>query len=565
MQQSRNDILKFISVLSIVTLIVIASYFFSFKLDVTEDNRYSLHAETIEFLKDIDEVVTIKVYLEGKDLPPGFVKLKNSIRQTLSEFSSYSGEAIEYEFVNVLELNSKIKQQREIQRLQQIGLQYLPVERKTETGKSEFYVLPGAEIIFGSRTIGVNLLVNNAGMSYDENFTRSIEELEYKFSNSLRKLFQNKQKAVAFLQGQGESGQYQLQDLATTLSEYYLVGPVLLTDEEGKYDVQALKNIDLLIISKPKDVFPPKALYIIDQFVMHGGKLLVLNEGVVAGLDSLRTSNFFPALEKTTEIEDLLFQYGVRLDKNLVQDIQCTQIPLQSTGQGNMSKPKLAPWVFFPLIFTEQNHIINSNLNPLKMEFASTLTPLEQKKAKATVLLKTSGKNKYLQTPTRIGFEQAVSGIDPKLFTDSAKALAVLLEGTFDSYFKNRPIEASFKEHPELGYRSESDSTKILVVSDGDFAENPITANGQPLQLGADRYSSIFFDNKRFLLNAVNYLLGDGAIIPVRSKKVEMRLLDKEKLKTDGDFYAWLNLTLPIALITLIGLTFYFIRKFRYG
>ena len=565
MQQFQTDILKFLSIVAVAIVIIVASYFFPIKLDVTEDNRYSLHQETIELLNEIDEVVTVKVYLDGKDLPPGFVKLKNSIRQTLNEFSSYSGEAIEYEFVNVLDLNSKIKQQREIQRLQEIGIPYLPVQRKTETGKSEFYVLPGAEIIFGSKTIGVNLLVNNSGMSYDENFNRSIEELEYKFSNTLRKLFQKEQKAVAFLQGHGESGQYQLQDIATTLSEYYLVGPVLLTDEEGNYDIHALKNIDLLVISKPKEVFQPKALYIIDQFVMKGGKLLVLNEGVVAGLDSLRTSNFFPALEKTTEIEDLLFQYGVRLDKNLVQDIQCTQIPLQSTGQGNLSKPKLSPWVFFPLIFTEQNHIINSNLNPLKMEFASTLTPLEQNTAKSTVLLKSSGKNNYVQTPTRIGFEQAVAGINPKLFTDTAKALAVMLEGTFTSYFKNRPIEQSFKEHPELGYRASSDSTKILVISDGDFAENPITASGQPLQLGADRYSNVFFDNKRFLLNAVNYLLGDDAIIPVRSKKVEMRLLNKEKMKTEGDFYAWLNLLLPISIVVIIGLTFFFIRKFRYG
>lgn len=565
MKQRDSDILKFLVVLVAVVALILLSYAKSFKLDLTEDNRYMLHNETIHLLEDIEDIITIKVYLEGKELPPGFVKLRNSINETLNEFSNYSGEAIEYEFINVHNINSKIKREQEIQRLQKNGIPYLPVERKTESGQSQFYVLPGAEVIFGSKTIGVNLLVNNMGMSYEENFNRSIEELEYKLSNAIRKLLNPNQKTVAFLQGHEESGQYQLQDIATTLSEYYLVGPVLLWNDSGIVQLDALRNIDLLIISKPKKRFKPKELYVIDQFVMRGGKLLVLNEGVVAGLDSLRTSNFFPALPKETELEDLLFNYGIRLDKNLVQDIQCTQIPLQSTGQGNLSKPKLSPWVFFPLVFSSNDHIINNNLDPLKLEFASTLTPLITGSTKTTVLLRTSGKNKYLKTPTRIGFEQAISGIDPRLYNDSAKALAILSEGIYQSYFKNRPIEASFKEHPELRYKQESDTTKIIVISDGDFAENPITAGNKPLQLGADRYSNVFYDNRRFMLNAVNYLLGDESIIPVRSKQVKMRLLNKEKIKTEEGFYALLNLIFPVVFVLLIGAVFFFVRSNKYG
>jgi ABC-2 type transport system permease protein len=304
---------------------------------------------------------------------------------------------------------------------------------------------------------------------------------------------------------------------------------------------------------------------------LRGGKLLCMLEGSRAHIDSLRTSNFFPAMPHETELEDLLFHYGVRLDKNLIQDIRCAKIPLQVANEGSMAQPELAPWVFFPIIFPEDNeesgHIINTRLNPMKLEFASTLFPLQNNPSlQSTVLLKTSGKNRYITTPTRIGFEEAAGGVNPAVFIDTARAVAVLMEGKFDSYFKNRPVDKEWLQIAPFDIKRKGYETQILVVSDGDFGVNPVLKDGQILPLGVDRYNrNVFYDNKRFLINAVDYMLDHSFLIPVRSKKIEMRLLDKKKLKDEELEIKMFNFIVPIVLVLLISLVFFIVRKKRFA
>lgn len=566
MNQKKSDLIRFFGIILIVIATITGSYYYSFKLDVTEDERFTLKEETKELLGDVDEIITFKVYLDGENLPVGFVKLKNSIKEMLTEFAYYSDETIEFEFVDLFEIKDREKREKEIQRLIQIGIPYLPVKQNKESVTNEFYVIPGAEVLLGEKVIGVTLLENNTSVSYQQNFNNSIEALEYQLSNAIRKLKMSSPKKVAFLQGHGESGQMQLQDIAQTLSEYYIVGPILMSDENNEVQLDALDYIDLLIISKPLNNFNPKELYVLDQFVIRGGKLICMLEGVSAHLDSLRYSNFFPAMPLKTQLEDLLFSYGVRVENNLVQDLRCTQIPLQATGEGSMAKANLTPWVFFPLILSEENHLINQKLDPLKLEFASTLVPIKVDNVNATTILKTSGQNNYLQTPTRIGFEEALSGINPKAFLDTAKAVSILLEGNFTSYFKNRPREEFNSGVPHIDVKQLGKENKILVISDGDFGVNPIISGGQALPLGTDRYNQfITYDNKRFLLNAVNYMLGDSDLIPVRSKKIQMRLLDKEKLKNEIGLIKIINLLGPILLVCILGIVFFMIRKKSFG
>jgi ABC-2 type transport system permease protein len=567
----QRDIYQFALVFVTVISLVVLSYFLNIKVDVTEDNRFTLKQETKDLLSEINDIITVKIYLEGENLPVDFIRLKNSVKEMLDEFGDYADETIQYEFIDLNEIKSKEKRIKEIDRLAKIGIQYMPVEFNRETGTSTFEIVPGAEFIMGERVVGVNLLKNNPMLHYQQNFNASIETLEYELSLAIRKLVSGRPKNVAFLQGHGESNRAELQDLAKELSNFYITGPIVLWDKEGLLDIKALDFIDLLIISKPLDKFEKDELFLIDQYVLRGGKLLCMLEGSRAHIDSLRTSNFFPAMPHETELEDLLFHYGVRIDKNLIQDIRCAKIPLQVANQGSMAQPELAPWVFFPIIFPEDNdengHVINTRLNPMKLEFASSLFPLQNNSSvQSTVLLKTSGKNRFITTPTRIGFEEAAGGVNPAVFIDTARAVAVLMEGKFDSYFKNRPVDKEWLEIALFDVKRKGYESQILVISDGDFGVNPVLKDGQILPLGADRYNrNVFYDNKRFLINAVDYMLDNAFLIPVRSKKIEMRLLDKKKLKEEELEIKVFNFIVPIVLVLLISLVFFIVRKKRFS
>jgi ABC-2 type transport system permease protein len=557
-----QGLVSFLSKTLVLSVVAIASYFYFFKVDLTEDKRYTLSDETIELLQSMDDVAEFKIYLEGETLPVGFVKLRNAINETLDEFSEHANGNIEFEFIDIKDISTEKKQEREIIRLSRLGIPYLPNEQKKTPGNEDgSYVIPGAEVFYNGRSGGVNLLVTSKS-SYEQNFNESIESLEYQLSNAIRKLQRERPKNIGFLQLHGESGQYELEDFAKSLSEYYNIGPIFLQNEKGLYDLNSLNLIDILVIAGPKSQFNELELVIIDQFVMKGGKLLCILDGIYAELDSLRTTRqFFPAMPYNSGLEKLLYKYGVRVNNDLVEDQQCTRIPIQSGPEG--SKPQLSSWVYFPLIFSENTHIINKNLDPVKMEFASTLDSITTPGITHTALLNTSGLNRYVKTPTSIGLEDAFSGASEKKLHDGKKCVAFLTEGKYTSYYKNRILPKEFSSHKK--FLDESPVNKMIIISSGSFANSFVLSDNKTLPLGADRYSSAFYDNKKFLLNVINYLSDDKALITIRSKKIEMRLLDKKKVKTYKSTIKWLNLLVPPGIILLISLLFFFIRKGRYS
>jgi gliding-associated putative ABC transporter substrate-binding component GldG len=262
-------------------------------------------------------------------------------------------------------------------------------------------------------------------------------------------------------------------------------------------------------------------------------------------------------------LEKLIYKYGVRINNDLVEDQQCTKIPIQTGPAGSNSKPQLFSWVYFPLLFSGNNHLINRNLDPVKMEFASTLDSIATPGVTHTTLLNTSGLNRYVKTPTRIGFEDAVSGASEKKLKDGKKCVAFLTEGTYNSYYQNRILPEEFSSHKT--FLEKSPTNKMIIISSGTFANNAVLADDKTLPLGADRYSSAFYDNKKLLLNSINYLSDDQALINVRSKKIEMRLLDKKKVNVFKSSIKWLNLILPPSLILLLSIIFFIVRKKRYS
>ena len=546
---------------------MIISYFSFLKIDLTEDDRFTLHDSTVELMENLTDVVEFKVYLDGEHLPADLTRVRNSVLETLEELSDISDGYIEYEFIDVYaDIEDEKAQQKELFRLQKKGITLLPIPHKKENGElTRLHIPLGAEAFYNGRSITVPFIRGVKG-SKTTTYEKAIEELEFEVTNAIRKLDQDTMKTVAFLQGHGELGKFDVEDYSTSLYEYYQTGPAFLKDKNGVEQLNALEGIDLLIIAKPVIPFTQKEQYILDQYVMKGGKILFMLEGAQgAELDSMQTQGLIFAEPLETGLDAMLHKYGVRLNKHIVEDLQCSKIPIQTTANGDGGIFQLYPWIYNPILKSTNNHLINNNLDPVKVEFTSSLDTIPVDGLNFTTLYSTSGNNRYKKLPSRISFrETANEKILPENFKQGAKPVAMLLEGTFGSYFKNR-IAPEFTSNPSAGFESSSKENKMIVIADGDIGKNWFSSRNEMIPLGPDQYTNVFYDNKKFLINCANYLLGDEALIAVRSKNIKMRMLDPKLVEENRSLIKILNIGLPIGLIIIISLSFILFRRIRFA
>ncbi len=545
------------AVLFLVNFIATKKYF---RIDLTADERFTMTESTNALIKKLDDVVEFKVYLSGDNLPAKFVEFREEIKSRLEEFRGLNPNNIEYEFIDPYSVE---KPEEFIKSLTEKGLQYTNVEEKTENGVKQVYVVPGVMVYYKGKELPVNLLRLDITAPHIQVLNKSIESLEHELTKAIRMLKTERKKNVGFLQGHGELDGLQVFDLAHALSDYYNVGPVNLIDTSGYLDTHILDVLDVLVIAKPIFPFSKEELYVMDQFVMRGGITVWMIDQVHAEMDSLKYTNFFPAMTNQINTEDFLYHYGARINNNLIEDLQCAPIQIQVGKYGNQPSFKPIPWFYSPLITTENKHIITTNLDPLKLIFASSIDTIPSPGIKKTILLSSSENTKLVSIPVRVSFDAAINGPDKKQFNAGKKAVAVLLEGKFTSYYKNR-IPPKVNNRPTILQGKEG---KIIVISDGDIGRNEIKGGAQPepLPLGADRNNNFYFDNKKFLLNTFNYLCGDEEVIPARSKKIEMRLLDKGRIKGQERKIQILNIALPLAFIIVFGLIYNFIRVRKYA
>jgi len=562
-----KDITNFLTGFIIIVLVVIISYFSFVKFDLTEDKRFTLHDSTINLLEDLEDVLEFKIYLDGEHLPADLTRVRNSILETMEEMSDIADGYLEYEFIDIYASIEDVKdQQKSLYKLQKKGVTLLPIPFKNEQGElTRVYVPLGAEAFYNGRSIPVPFVRGNKG-GKQSTYEKAIEELEFEITNSVRKLQQDTLKTVGFLQGHGELGQYDFQDYSKSLFEYYNTGPAFLTDTNGNERIDALNGIDLLIIAKPLKPITQKEQYIIDQFVMDGGKVLWMLEGAQgAELDSMQTLGLIFASPLETGLDAMLYKYGVRLNKHIVEDLQCSKIPIQSTTNGDGRGFQLYSWIYSPVLKSSNNHLINTNLDPVKVEFTSSLDTVPVKNVKFTSLYSTSGNNRFKKLPSRISFrETANEKILPENFQEGKKPIALLIEGTFESYFKNR-IAPEFTKNKAVNFQDESKKTSMIIIADGDIGKNWFTPKGEMIPMGTDQYTNIYYDNKKFLINCANYLLGDNELIDVRSKNIKMRMLDPKLVKENRFFIQLINVSLPILIIMLISIIFILFRKFRFS
>lgn len=559
-QLKKKNIRTFsLLLLFIIAINVLSSFLFT-RIDLTTEKRYTLSKATKKILKNIDDVVYFKIYLEG-DFPAGFKRLKNETREMLNQFKAYN-TLIQYEFINPSEGKNKKQTNNIYKELYTKGIEPTNLQVKNNDGSSQQIIFPGAIVTYKEKELPLQLLNSQLGVAPEAILNSSIESLEYNIASVLKKLSLTTKPKIAFLQGHGELDKYETGSIAAMLSEYYDVNQITLLN-----NLNALDKIKALIIAKPNRIFSENDKFIIDQFVMNGGKLIWLVNPVFASMDSLRTENQTIGISQKLGIEDQLFKYGVRLNYDLIQDLNAMPLPIKTGNMGNQPQFSYLPWYFFPVIMPTVKHPIVNNLNAVKFEFTSSIDTVGSSKIKKTILLTTSQYTRLIQTPVSISLDIMQEKPNEKAFNKSYIPTAVLLEGEFPSLFKNR-LSDSMINQPNYHFKELSIPNKMIVISNGDVIKNEIQlTNGlkYPMPLGYDKYTRETFGNKEFILNCIDYLCDDSGLIDVRSRELKLRLLDKTKTAKYKTMIQFVNVGLPVLLILLFALVNGFIRKRKFS
>jgi ABC-2 type transport system permease protein len=555
----KQNITLFIYCFIIIILLNVISSFVFTRLDLTSEKRYTLSKATKKLLKNLDDIVYFKIYLDG-DFPAGFKRLRNETREMLNQFRAYS-DNIQYEFINPSAGTDKKQIKNLYQELYGKGLQPTNLQVKNTEGSSQQIIFPGAIVTYKERELPLQLLNSQIGIAPEAVLNSSIQALEYNIASIIKKLSVTAKPKIAFITGQGELDKYETGSISSLLSEYYDVQRITIN-----HQLKALKDFKAIIIARPDSVFDEKDKFILDQFIMKGGKALWLVSPVFASMDSLRTSDQTVGIAQRLGIEDQLFKYGVRINYDLIQDLNAMPIPVKTGNLGNQPQMDYLPWYFFPVVMPIIKNPIVNNLNAIKFEFTSSMDTVGSATIKKKILLTTSRYSRILPTPISISLGIMREQPDERLFNRSNIPVAVLLEGTFTSLYKNR-ISDTIAADKEIQFRETSVPNKMIVVSDGDIIRNDVQiSNGTkyPLPLGYDKYTRESFGNKDFILNCIDYLCDESGLIEVRSRELKLRLLDKTKITNDKFMIQLVNTGLPVLLVILFALINGFIRKRKY-
>jgi ABC-2 type transport system permease protein len=558
MKKSLIDLSSLVIWFLVIILINTVSGYFFARFDLTQEKRYTLSEATTDQLENLEDVVFIRVYLEG-NLPTEFRELHDATKELLDEFRAYGVMNIEYEFINP-SISPDEKERVEVYKeLTRQGLQYTNIRMQAGDKTSEQIVFPGAIISFHGREVPIQILKSVAGATEQEMIAASIQQLEYEFVSAIRRVNQATKKSVAFIGGHGELSELETADAKRALEEFYEVKRVTLDQK-----VNALDGFDAIIIARPDSAYSEQDKFIIDQFIMNGGKSLWMIDPVFARMDSLRTSNLTMGLKLEHNLDDQLFKYGVRLNADLVMDIQCINKPIVTGYIGNQPRQEMFPWYYEPLLSGNQEHPISANIERVKTEFVSTMEAIEVDSVSSTPLLLTSDQCRTVKVPTRISFNILRDPPKYEMFTDGPLPTALLLEGKFPSVFTNR-LPKRLLADEGLKFKERSVDTKMIVVSDGDIIRNPVSLSDQKFYaLGFDKYTQTLYGNRAFVLNSMNYLCDDSGLLNVRSKEFKIRLLNQAKIESERYYWQVLNTAAPLVIVLLMGIGFYYWRKRRF-
>lgn len=562
----KQDITETIVGIAILVLIgILSSYFFT-RIDLTTDKRYSLSKPTKAMIANLDDEVYFKVYLDG-ELPAGFKRLQNSIKEMLDEFRAYGGENIQYEFIDPTSTPDERARERVLYNLYQKGLDPTNLQIKEKDGStSQKLIFPGIMVSYQGRDVAVNILKNHVSASSEANLQTSIQSLEYDLTFAINQLLTPTAPIIGFVRGHNEIQPEEMEDMSYTLGKFYNLRQVDANTEILKTDSVGQLIYRLIVIAQPKLEFNETEKFIIDQYIMHGGNVLWLLDNTTASMDSLSSNREVLAIPINLNLDDQLFSYGIRLNNNLVQDMQCAVIPVNTALIGQPPKFAPAPWIFSPMIVPNPNHALTKNMDIIRIDFASSIDTVGMNSnIKKSILLATSNYGKIMPLPTRVDLSIVSESLTPERFSHPNLIIGALLEGSFTSAYANRPQQVDGFNKKD--FRTQSKPTRMVVISDGDIIRNQFRVKGEqrePLPLGYDRFTQQTYCNKEFLLNTINYLCGYDELMESRSKEFKLRMLDKPKALKQRVIWQTINLIIPIILIVSFGFIFNSIRKKRY-
>lgn len=552
-----ESFLKFGILLSAVVLINISlnKWDIGFRLDFTEDQRYSIQSATERILEDLDDVVYVEIYLEG-DLPAGFRRLRNAVEEKLEQFQFYGGQNIRFKFIDPETANSDQAKNEFYRSLAERGIQPTNIFETKNGKRTQRLIFPGAIVSYGGIERPVTLLKGNRASGSQERLNQSIEGVEYELASAIRAMTSSGRKRIAILEGFGCLDSLDISGLTNALLGQYDVFKTSLNRPS------ALQTYDALIIPKPIEPFDDLDNYKIDQYIMNGGHVLFFLDLFNVKMDSVGEEGLL-SLPLQLGLESSLFKYGVRINPQMVQDLNSGTYPVVTGNFGDQPQIGFLPWPFHPVVINFSDHPVTKNLDAVITRFVSPLDTVKAEGVIKTPLLFTSDYSRTLPSPVRVSFLDFQDPPGPELFQKKNIPVAYLLEGELSSAFKNRILpegadKSSFKDKTSLG--------QIFIAADGDFVRNEISVEtGNPLTLGAEQFSGTQYANAEFILNLLNYMLDENRLIEARTKEVELRPLDQIKLQEEKLFWQILNLGVPVALIVGFGLFKFFYRRNKYS
>ena len=555
----KNNLKSVLIILAVVLLLNAIGNSFFHRFDLTQDKRYTLSPTSLNIIKQVQNPLYIKVYMQG-DLPAEFKRLQLETKQLLEEFQAYNSNIV-FEFVDPLE--NEDASMDNIKELYRKGLTPINITVDDKGKQSQAMVFPWAIAIYDNKEVNIPLLKNIMGASTTQKVIGSVQHLEYSIAEGLNKITKAKQKKIAVIKGNGELPDILIAKFLLQIRESYHIGPFTL-DSVAKSPVsslEALEKYDLAVIAKPTETFTDSEKQVLDQFIINGGKTLWLIDQVSAEMDSLYDSSGTTlAYPKDLNLNDMFFKYGVRINPDLIKDEQGSPIKLATGEQGSATQFQQFNWKYAPQVYPNSLHPIVKNLGGIKFDFANSIDTLKNG-IKKTILLQSSQYSKKIGTPSEISLNSVTEETSPNDYLNKGKIpLAVLLEGSFHSMFENRVLP--FVQNT---FQATGKQNKMIVIADGDLIKNQLDKNYQPVELGYDQRSGNLYDNKDFLINCVNYLLDDSGLINIRSKDVDLPLLDKEKVYENYTRTQMLTIGLPILILLLFGVVFTFLRKRKYS
>jgi ABC-2 type transport system permease protein len=544
--------------ISFLVLIAI-SFYFHFRIDLTSEKKYSISDQTKNLMSKVDEPLKVTVYLDG-DLNPGFQRLKKSTGELLEELAVYCDKSVEIKYENPSLTDSPELREKKYAELSDSGITPTAVYERDKEGKSiQKIVFPWIKMNYKGKNVQVCLLKNIRGNSGEENLNISIENLEFEVTDGIRRLVNTKVSKIAFIEGHGELAESQTLDISKSLSRYFQIDRGVLAT-----NASILNPYKAIIIAGPTKPFSESDKFIIDQYIMNGGRVLWLIDGVRIAKQNLSTIGLSPAMELDLNLNDLLFRYGVRINPVILQDVQCASIPVNIAPINAAPQFEPSPWYFAPLLLTSPEHPVTRNITEVRAEFCSAIDLVgENKQVNSQLLLASSDNTHIIGTPTTIDLSQKIKANDKSYFNVGYVPVAVAMEGNFESNFANRMTPKELTN--TMPIRKLSPNTRQIVVANADIIRNEISSkDSTSIPLGFDKYMNQQFGNKDFIQNAVLYLADNDGWMQLRSRSLKMRLLNKKMAFENRLTIQLANGLIPLCLLLIFGIGYQIIRKRKY-